>query len=53
MGETKNANFGGTVAQLKEWLEQFNDNDFIEFEGGESSWGEFFEVRVNNEIVFS
>ena len=53
MGETGNANFCGTVKQLKKWLKQFDDDDFIEFEGGEDYEGEFFEIRVNDEIVFS
>ena len=52
MGETKNGCFGGTVAQLKEWLEQFDDNDSIDFCGGESNWGEFFWIKVNDEIVY-
>ena len=52
MGETENGCFGGTVAQLKEWLEQFDDNDSIDFCGGEGNWGEFFWIKVNDKIVY-
>ena len=53
MGETRNCSFGGTVAQLREWLDQFNDNDIIEFDGGNDSGSEFFDIYVNGQTVYS
>lgn len=45
--------WAGTVADLREWLNQFKDTDTITFCGGEDGCGEFMSVLVNNdEVVF-
>ena len=41
----------GTVADLREWLDQFKDTDTIRFYGGEDGCGGFMEVLVNNNEV--
>ena len=42
----------GTIADLREWLDQFKDTDTITFYGGEDGCGEFMVVLVNdNEVV--
>jgi hypothetical protein len=41
----------GTIADLREWLNQFEDTDTILFSGGEDGCGEFMVVVVNNNEV--
>ena len=43
--------WSGTIADLREWLNQFEDTDTITFVGGEDGCGEFVAVRVNNNVV--
>lgn len=43
--------WSGTVADLREWLNQFEDTDTITFCGGEDGNGEFMVVLVNNKEV--
>lgn len=44
--------WSGTIADLREWLDQFKDTDTITFHGGEDGCGEFMAVLVNdNEVV--
>lgn len=44
--------WSGTIADLREWLNQFEDTDTIQFVGGEDGQGEFMLVLVNdNEVV--
>jgi len=49
--EIKNGEWRGTVAELHEWLNQFNDDDQIVFIGGSDSGWEFMEVKINDKIV--
>lgn len=41
----------GTIADLRKWLNQFEDTDTITFHGGEDGYGEFMAVLVNNNEV--
>ena len=44
--------WSGTIADLRKWLDQFEDTDIITFHGGEDGCGEFMAVLVNdNEVV--
>lgn len=43
--------WSGTIKDLKEWLEQFNDDDDILITGGSDSGGEFLDIIVNGEVV--
>lgn len=50
--EAKVEGWTGTIADLREWLNQFEDTDTITFVGGEDGCGEFMAVFVNdNEVV--
>lgn len=41
----------GTIKELREWLNQFDDNDEISFSGGSNSGWEFMQVWVNDEVI--
>ena len=41
----------GTVADMKKWLEQFEDSDEIIFEGGSNNGTEIFDIYVNGKEV--
>ena len=43
--------WSGSIKDLREWLNQFNDEDEIAFIGGSDSGWEFMDVLVNGEIV--
>ena len=43
--------WSGSIKDLREWLNQFNDEDEIVFIGGSNSGWEFMDVFVNNELV--
>lgn len=49
--ETTIEGWSGTIADLREWLNQFEDTDTITFYGGEDGGGEFMVVLVNNNEV--
>lgn len=41
----------GTIGELHEWLNQFDNADTITFYGGEDGEGEFVIARINDEEV--
>lgn len=42
----------GTIADLRKWLEQFEDTDTVTFDAGEEDGGAFMVVFVNgNEVA--
>lgn len=49
--EETSSGWTGTVADLREWLNQFKETDTITFYGGEDSSGEFMSVLVNDSEV--
>ena len=40
-----------TVKELKEILNKYNDNDFVEVEGGEDSYGEWSQLLIDGDVI--
>ena len=40
-----------TVKELKEILNKYNDNDFVEVEGGEDECGEWSQLLINGDVI--
>lgn len=43
--------WAGTIADLREWLNQFDDDLYISFEGGADDGYDFLEVKVDGKVV--
>ena len=53
MKESWLSTWHGTIEELREWLNQFDDNDTIVFSGGSDDGYEFLHVYVNDELVIN
>ena len=40
-----------TVKELKEILNKYNDNDFVEVEGGEDECGEWSQLLIDGDVI--